>query len=83
MTIINEPRYKDFNGKIHRTKKECINAENNLVGNAFQMFEQLVIGCKNQNNCDDCPFFYNVLQICSIEEKIGSRPTDWKLEEEE
>lgn len=83
MTIINEPRYQDFNGKIHRTQKECINAENNFVGNVFQMFEELAKGCKNLKDCDDCPFHDNILRICAIEEKTGNLPANWHIKEEE
>lgn len=84
MTIINEPRYQDFNGKIHRTEKECINAENNFVGNVFQMFEQLAKGCRKQDNsCSCCPFCDNVTEICAIEVKTGDIPANWNFIEEE
>lgn len=83
MKIINEPRYQDFNGKIYRTQKECINAENNFVGNVFQMFEQLAKGCKALDDCNNCPFHDNVLKICSIDKKTGNFPQDWNIEEEE
>ena len=84
MKIINEPRYQDFNGKIYKTEKECINAENNFVGNVFQMFEQLAKGCKKYTgNCDDCPFYDNILEFCSIRVKVGKMPESWKLEEGE
>ena len=82
MRIINEPRYQDFNGKVHKTQKECINVENIFVGNVFQTFEDLAKGCKNQEFCSDCPFYDNFREYCSIEVKIGLSPADWRLEEE-
>lgn len=81
MTIINEPKYQDFNGKIYKTEKECINAENNFVGHVFQMFEQLVKGCKNQNDCNTCPFHDDVQEICSIDKKTGNLPVNWNIKE--
>lgn len=84
MTIINEPRYQDFNGKIHRTRQECINAENNFVGNVFQMFKDLAKGCKNHSDsCMCCPFNNDFYGGCAIKEKTGKMPEDWHLEEEE
>lgn len=84
MKIINEPKYQDFNGKVHRTEKECINAENNFVGNVFQMFENLAKGCRNQNNsCSCCPFCDNLHMICTIEVKTGDIPANWNFIEEE
>lgn len=84
MTIINVPKYKDFNGKIHRTEKECINAENNLVANVFQMFKDLAKGCKNHGTtCGQCPFFDDVHKICLIEKKTGNIPDSWHFKEEE
>jgi hypothetical protein len=48
------------------------------------MFEQLAKGCKKYtNNCDDCPFYDNILEFCSIRVKVGKMPESWKLEEEE
>lgn len=84
MRIVNEPKYQDFNGKIYRTQKECINAENNFVGNVFQMFEQLAKGCKNHgDDCTNCPFNIDVYGICSIAQKTGEMPEDWNIKEEE
>jgi hypothetical protein len=83
MTIINEPRYQDFNGNIYRTEKQCITAENDFVEHVFQMFEQLVKGCKNQNDCNTCPFNDKLYAICTIKEKIGRVPEDWNIKEEE
>ena len=80
MNIINEPRYQDFNGKIHRTEKECINAENNFVGNVFQMFKDLITGCQNQNSCKSCPF-YKEGGYCFIEKITGVIPTDFVMSE--
>lgn len=84
MKIINEPRYKDFNGKIHRTEKECINAENAFVDKVYRILDELATGCKDHDTtCRQCPFYDNTHEICYIEKKIGNTPECWKLEEEE
>ena len=84
MKIINEPRHQDFNGKVHRTQKECINTENNFVGNVFQMLKDLKKGCKNHGNtCMGCPFNNDLYARCSIKEKTGKMPEDWNIEEGE
>lgn len=79
MKIINEPRYQDFNGKIYKTEKQCRSAEDALVGNIFQVFEELMKGCKNQESCKSCPFYENIHNNCIIEEKTGHIPANWKI----
>ena len=84
MRVINEPRFQDFNGKIYRTQKECINAENNFVENVFQLFDQLAKGCgKYGSSCDDCPFHDDTLEFCSIQAKTGDVPANWIFKEGE
>ena len=84
MRVINEPRYEDFKGKIYRTQKECINAENNFVENVFQLFEELAKGCKKYGSeCNGCPFYENVLDYCSIQAKTGDVPANWTFKEGE
>lgn len=82
MTIINEPRYKDFNGLIHKTEKQCINAEQDFREEVYQMFEKLVIGCKNQSDCNKCPFHDDGQVICLFERITHNFPTNWNIEEE-
>ena len=45
------------------------------------MFEQLVKGCKNQNDCNTCPFHDNIQEICSIDKKTGNLPVNWNIKE--
>jgi hypothetical protein len=83
MTIINEPRYQDFNGRIHKTEKQCIDAEQDFREEVYQIFKKLVKGCNNQSDCNKCPFHYDGQVICLFERITHNFPTNWKLEEEE
>jgi hypothetical protein len=84
MKIINEPRYQDFNGKVHKTEKECINAENAFVDKVYRILDELATGCENHGNaCKQCPFYDNIYDRCYIEKKIGNLPYSWHIEEEE
>lgn len=81
MNIITEPRYQDFNGDVHNTEKRCKDAEQCFKEAAFRMLKKLAIGCKNQKNCEKCPFYEN--NNCSIETQTGDMPINWTLKEEE
>ena len=67
MKIVNEPRYQDFNGKVHKTEQECIHAEDVFVHKVFRILDELATGCEK----------------CYIEKKIGNLPYTWHIEEEE
>lgn len=88
MKVVNEPRYQDFNGKVHKTEQECIHAEDVFAHKVFRILDELATGCKNHGDtygdaCKQCPFYDNIHEICYIEKKIGILPYSWKLEEEE
>ena len=83
MTIVNEPRYQDFNGKVHKTEQECIHAEDVFAHKVFRILNELARGCKNQSDCNQCPFHDDGEVICSIDRITHNFPTNWNLEEEE
>lgn len=76
MKIVNEPRYQDFNGKVHKTELECIRAEDAFTDKVFSIFDELAKGC-NDSSCKQCPFYDNGDEICYFERKIGSIPESW------
>ena len=78
MRVINESRFQDFNGKIYRTQKECINAEEVFAHKVYKILDELVKGCKdNGNKCSCCPFYDNIDGMCYFEMRIGSIPESW------
>lgn len=84
MKVINEPKYQDFNGKIHKTEQECIYAEDAFADKVYRILDELSTGCKNHGTaCKQCPFYDNIHEICYIEKKIGNIPECWHIEEEE
>ena len=78
MKIVNEPRYQDFKGEIHRTEEECIHAENVFTHKVFKILDELATGCKNHGNkCSCCPFYDDIDKMCYFEMRIGSIPENW------
>lgn len=81
MKVINEPRYQDFNGEIHRTEEECIHAEDVFAHKVFKILDEVTKGCKNHGNtCSQCPFYDYTDEQCYFEFKIDSLPKCWHLE---